>query len=1241
MLSARSNADNIRARAHHPVPNLPPPEITSINPSGKPDVHNRSHDTHSTNIGDTPSNRRLAMKLTLLRRRHILRALDSSSRVRPSSPVTCFFEIKMIFNLITLVLLLPHLFVEATPYTPHLPNPILEPWRWRSFPALEGYELTCSAEDADGNLWFGSREAVIRYDGLHITTFGPDQGLDGESVTAISVSDGEIYCATQQSIFHFDETHWSRIFPLEGDLSWFLSDLAADADGRVWASTAWGLLRLGEGRPTLYTTDKVVQHLSVSLPSISFIAVPPELTSAAQVAYGGLGIQRVGTIVTWVVDSSPADSAGIRIGDRIIGDETTGTTTRLTLARENESKPIEITIGRRPGQGVVRVFELVDLCLTRKGTLWASLSARGMIHFDPSDHSWDIHDEIKEIQAGDRLRIIELANGEIWAVSDDRTRGIGRYVDNTWRVVWLSDRGGIDLNASIVQTRDGTVWIGGYEGILHAYRNEKWEVYRTPDIPIPTTRIIDMVAASDGALWILGNGRVPIRLDYATDRWTTYQGLNYQTEDAQGQTWFLETSGSVIKQKDADWTRFDVNDGVIDTPTGIIPRRRGGVWVVGTHEEQAASARFVEGDWQRELYPELSWGIDGRSAREAANGDLWLGASVDWFPDRGHKGGVLQRSSDQVHHHTPPDALRYVYGIGETNGGRIWIGSRNGVNYYENDEWHRVTDPPELSSGIDVVQSITGGELMIGHRTRGVYRYDGSEWHRNSARNGLADNTVRSLLDARDGTIWAATNKSISRFDGRAWTTPVLPAQLTTGLRGTLHQSADGALWINTASEDWHRRGRPTARTRSPQNAFHTVRHEPDRQPPQTVFTLAVDTVPQPGNATFSWQGSDPWSETEPGNLQYAWRIDDSEWSEYAEHTTRIFQTLDTGDHRFEVRARDRAFNVEPHPAVVHFVVEPPVWQQAWFVLLVLFSSAAVGLQTVRVIRRDRDLRLSNAALTTANTDLETLNQDLTDSNRQLAETRDQLILSEKMASLGNLVAGVAHEVNNPMGAFGSAADTLRRCIDRVGSLIGRASTVDEIRENQQYQRAISLMSDTTDTAVAAGERVTTIVDSLRRFAHLDEAEYQQINLHESLDSIITLKAHDVENRVAINRNYGDIPPVTCYAGELNQALMNVFVNAIESLEGESGTITFTTSEDNGHVVISVADTGRGIAPEDKGRIFDPGFTTKGVGVGVGLGLSTAFRIIQKHDGRIDVESNAGQGSTFHIRIPKTNESVA
>ena len=153
--------------------------------------------------------------------------------------------------------------------------------------------------------------------------------------------------------------------------------------------------------------------------------------------------------------------------------------------------------------------------------------------------------------------------------------------------------------------------------------------------------------------------------------------------------------------------------------------------------------------------------------------------------------------------------------------------------------------------------------------------------------------------------------------------------------------------------------------------------------------------------------------------------------------------------------------------------------------------------------------------------------------------------------------------------------------------------------------------------------------------ARLDEAELQDADLHEGLDSTLTLLHNELKNAIEVVQEYGDIPCVRCYPQELNQVFMNLLSNAIHAHDGESGQIRIRTWADDDAVHVSIADTGHGISADNLGRIFDPGFTTKGVGVGTGLGLSISYRIIEKHRGIIRVESDEGQGTCFTVSLPR------
>ncbi len=166
-----------------------------------------------------------------------------------------------------------------------------------------------------------------------------------------------------------------------------------------------------------------------------------------------------------------------------------------------------------------------------------------------------------------------------------------------------------------------------------------------------------------------------------------------------------------------------------------------------------------------------------------------------------------------------------------------------------------------------------------------------------------------------------------------------------------------------------------------------------------------------------------------------------------------------------------------------------------------------------------------------------------------------------------------------------------------------------------------------------ACERIVKIVRGLRNFARLDEAERKKVDLHEGLESTLTLVNHKLENRVEVVRDYGEIPQIECFPSRLNQVFMNILVNACHAIEGK-GSITIKTLADDGCIRISFRDTGKGIEAKVLQNIFDPGFTTKGVGTGMGLGLAICYQIVRDHGGSIDVESEPGRGTTFTITLP-------
>lgn len=243
---------------------------------------------------------------------------------------------------------------------------------------------------------------------------------------------------------------------------------------------------------------------------------------------------------------------------------------------------------------------------------------------------------------------------------------------------------------------------------------------------------------------------------------------------------------------------------------------------------------------------------------------------------------------------------------------------------------------------------------------------------------------------------------------------------------------------------------------------------------------------------------------------------------------------------------------------------------------------------------------------------------------KKLKETQTQLIQSEKMASLGQLVAGVAHEINTPMGSLNSNINLLIKYIDKFKEKLPKTPDTAKFFNNIDGINKIN---------IEAIKRINTIIKSLKNFARLDEAEYKEVEIHEGIKSTLMIINHEIKNRITIVEDFAELPLVKCFPNLLNQVFMNIIVNGYQSIEGK-GTIIIKTEKINDKVRISFTDSGKGISEEHLAKIFDPGFTTKGVGVGTGLGLSICYQIIEKHNGTIKAFSNNKEGSTFEIELP-------
>jgi two-component system NtrC family sensor kinase len=323
-----------------------------------------------------------------------------------------------------------------------------------------------------------------------------------------------------------------------------------------------------------------------------------------------------------------------------------------------------------------------------------------------------------------------------------------------------------------------------------------------------------------------------------------------------------------------------------------------------------------------------------------------------------------------------------------------------------------------------------------------------------------------------------------------------------------------------------------------------------------------------------------------------------------------------------------------------------------------------LGDKTLEVIQKNQELKAEHEALQVLNEQLEVRvtqrtaaleeanhrllanNAELKQLNEKVESAHVQLLQSEKMASIGQLAAGVAHEINNPIGFVNSNVGTLSKYMENMFEVISAYEKAEarvggnpcpEVAQIKTKVDLPYLKEDIPNLLKESQEgltRVKRIVQDLKDFSHVDESNWQQANLEQGMDSTLNVVANEIKYKAKVVKEYSGLPDVECMPSQLNQVFMNLLVNAAQAITN-NGVITIRSGSGDDEVWIEVEDTGKGIPPENLTRIFDPFFTTKAIGEGTGLGLALSYGIVQKHNGRIEVKSEVGKGTTFRICVPR------
>jgi signal transduction histidine kinase/DNA-binding response OmpR family regulator/ligand-binding sensor domain-containing protein len=1064
----------------------------------------------------------------------------------------------LVVTISSLLILSGSLFAQATnPYTPKLANPFSEPWRWQGFSELIGKGCRCMIEDKNDALWFGVNGGVYKYDGINWKFYSLTKDSSDIPVVSLCIdSEGSLYAGTTKGISKLKQGKWESIKIDLGlgdpvDHPYNKIPIIESSDHSIWIGTHQGSVRIKDGQMTLYRENEVYSDLQQKENKYIFD-----------------DLQKL----------SPFDVYNIF-----------------------QDKSGKVWFGLRDGRIYNCQFNGYDLKTNPK---WYRVDTeKGYVKT--------------------RFPLIKISSsGSIFIASGQNDGGVNINNGRGW-TQFKSKRtfSFDDLYSDIIELKDGSICVGGI-GRVFIYQSGNWKMYESINLPFSSNRLI-LYESKDQNLFIIGLGNEVWRIDLSYQKWATFKGLSFQAEDKNKDKWFISVDGLVVKcdPQMKKWVRYSKKDGVIDVPVTILVSKNGNIWVAGSDNQIAATSCFDGKKWTKQIHHKLGWGIERRAAFESSDGSLWFGSASDIAIEKGQLGGLVRYANIndlnniQFEYHYSNENFRItgIYGIGETPDGAMWTGQLGFYKLLPNsDKWKKILEPSGLNASfIDCIQSSSTGDLWVGTRTNGVYHYNHKtgKWNRFTIKDGLSSNSIINIYVESSHNVWVVTNRDISHFDGRNWTRNSFHSFLKPKMDGiAIKATKDGAIWVDQNLPAWYRKALyKDSFSGESYDDFSTTRYYPDKLPPQTVITFSQEKIAQPGNVLLSWTANDPWKITPAEQLQYSYRIDDNAWSAYTYKTSDIFLSLSSGEHTFEVRARDRDMNVDPSPAEVSFYVVHPIWAQPWFILLILSFLAIIAFFMQHLYARNK-------------------------------------IIAEMSETKVRLFANISHELRTPLTLI-------------MGPLLKVLESPvlnDELKKplnlvNRNCHRLLRLINQVLDfRKMEAGQlkfepKKGDIIDFLREevfvFEEFAESKKIDLKIETEINKLEVWFDPDKMEKTMFNL-LSNALKFTPHYGNVIVKINRSIASRVRTIDlGLPKSIKFSE-----WLEITIKDSGVGIAKRNLNKVFDNFYQVQdhlktAVG-GTGIGLSVAKEMVKTHGGKISVESEEGIGTSFIVKIPIITEEV-
>ncbi len=1121
--------------------------------------------------------------------------------------LTVFY--KSVISLFLIWLFFPLSGIALQEYKPQIRNTLFNPLSWTHFPEFSNHKFYCMTEGKDSAIWFGTANGVVYYNGIkwrHYTT--ADGIIEGRIKSLLTAKDGSIYAASNEGLCRYVDTGWVKIdLPFKPVNPYTSFNMYETNDGGLWVPSEVGVLKLINDSVLVYKHDGVyiIKGKQISLPDDK--GFPEDKWYDIE-----------DSLVKYRLNRDKFDVCGICEDDN--NNLYFGGLSKRTVATVSTKKITPIRY----------------------------------LHRD---------DEVQLQDTEYLLRLLHTNDNKLVVISENSLTPVKIYDLNNGNLSILNLRtyGGSHENSSIIQTKDGVVWIGGHSKI-HRFKDGIWEIATTGDIEITSDRVF-LKEALDGGIWVGVFENLIYKLDYTNLKWKIIENLNYQCETEDGKQWFISKNGEVVYfEPESDiWRSFKSTDGLINLPNVIFYSKTGILFAIGSHEGVAAISYFFNDKWTRYTFPEFSWSFDYRAVLEASDGYLYLGCPADIDRKKGQNGGLLKIKINEngnlhsEHYYSNKITDRISCGLAETKDKRIWMAGI-GLKSYYNDEIFLANYPSGLSnSWIDDVINTPDGGLWVLQGGVGIFYFDnesgvigekGTKWKKYTVEDGLASNMVPNLLVSKNNTVWAATDKGISRFDGKSWNTHALPGKIKINREeGYMVKSGNGAIWINLASRSWYRKGRtPKQHPDLLAKRFYTIRYMYETKEPETSIVLYSKKVYFPGYTVIKWKGWDSWHSTPSDMLQYSYRLNNGEWSDFTNETQHIFLSLPSGKHTFEVKTRDLDHNIDPSPAKVQFYVVPPLYKRWWFLLITFILVSLIIRQSAVIVLRNRVLHLKN--------------EELNEANEELKATQEQLVDLAHREGKADVASTVLHNVGNTLNSIKITIDLLKRKYEhsRVPSLkkvyqlfLDNADNLTDYLKNDPkganllhyFEKLSNELLCYEERNIASINDLEEKISFLEEFVRMQESFSENINVFEEfsikhlIENTLEFFLHDFKKgKIELLKELVDFR-VVLDRSKLSFVFQSVFKNILisfsETQRDNKQVILKTIAISNHHLNIVFIDNGDGFHQEQMLDIFQQNISNDKFG----FGFHKCSILMKQLNCNFKVESKGiGKGSKYTLTLP-------